>query len=86
MFEWTIPARYFDELTPLSEEYSYVLIPAATDEYLQARYGEWRVAVQDWFYVVDDGCIRPLPVKELKQRLSHILTQVPMATSEVNPN
>jgi hypothetical protein len=86
MFEWTIPARYFDELTPLNEEYPYVLIPAAPDEYLQARYGEWRVAVQDWFYVVDDGCIRPLPVRDLKKRQDHMLAQVPPTVSEVNAN
>lgn len=69
-FQWKIPARFFDELRPFADEHPDLLVPADTDGYLAARYGDWRVPVQDWFYLVDDACIGPIPKRELAERLA----------------
>jgi hypothetical protein len=69
VFQWKIPARYFDNLQPISEKYPHVLAPVDIDDYLAARYGDWRVPVEDWFYLVDDGCIAAIPSDELSDRL-----------------
>lgn len=69
VFEWKIPARYFEDLQPISESHHHMLVPSHVHEYLRERYGDWEVPVKEWFYLVDDGCIALAPRKELKEKL-----------------
>lgn len=75
MFEWTIPAHYFDELQPVAAHLPHVLVPARVEEYLRERYGDWRVPVKSWFYVVDDGCIGPIARRRLQHSLQAAVEQ-----------
>ena len=69
VFQWRIPSSYFDELHEVANDLPHVLMPRRVDEYLRERYGDWRVPVKNWFYVVDDGCISSPSRRELKDRL-----------------
>lgn len=74
-FEWKIPARYFDHLEPAGDPAESLLLPGSVDQYLTERYGEWQIPVQEWFYVVDDGCIAPIRLRELKQAVEEVAPQ-----------
>ncbi len=79
VFQWQVPADHFDSLYPISETHPHVLVPGNVYDYLTARYGEWRIPVQSWFYLVDDGCITPASDRELAERLTAASLQVPAA-------
>lgn len=53
---WWIPRRFFDQLD-FNEELQ-VWTPAYCHEYLQLRYGDWRVPTRNWFYYRDDPAVR----------------------------
>lgn len=77
VFQWKIPAYYFDELKPYSEQDPHIRIPTDVEGYLSERYGDWLVPVKNWFYIVDDGCISPIQRAELKARLVRAAEQLP---------
>lgn len=81
VFQWRIPAHHFRELEAMSEEHPHVLLPSDVYAYLTARYGDWRLPVQNWFYLVDDGCISQISSAELADRLASAGKQVPPAPS-----
>lgn len=53
MGTWWIPRRFFENLTFITEFNAFV--PSPWEEYLAFRYGDWRVAKQDWVFHRDDG-------------------------------
>lgn len=61
---WAVPSRFFDEITTMRIGGVKLNLPADHDGYLTARYGNWRVAQQDWCYWTDDGCITPKTPEE----------------------
>lgn len=77
VFQWKIPASYFDDLTFLSDQHPHIRIPADAEGYLSERYGDWRIPVKNWFYIVDDGCIGPISRGELKAKLARAAAQLP---------
>ena len=52
---WRVPAMYFDQ-TFFHEDFK-VYIPHQWDEYLQFRYGNWRVPAEKWDFWHEDGAI-----------------------------
>lgn len=77
VFQWEVPAHHFQDLQPIADTHPHVLVPGDVYAYLTARYGDWRVPVQSWFYLVDDGCISATSGAELSERLAHASQQVP---------
>jgi hypothetical protein len=47
---WSIPSTYFEDVT----EKPYGRVPAATEEYLSFRYGDWETPDSNWSYWHDD--------------------------------
>jgi hypothetical protein len=66
-YTWEIPSHHFRELSTIDFNGLSIPIPSNTESYLQARYGDWRVPVQDWIYWMDDGCLRPIPPEQIRQ-------------------
>lgn len=79
VFQWKVPRYHFDNLQPISESHPHVLVPGSVYEYLDVRYGRWRIPVKKWFYLVDDGCISPISNAELDDRLAEASLQVPVS-------
>ncbi|MCK8516972.1 LicD family protein [Methylonatrum kenyense] len=57
VYTWIVPARFFDRLEARPHGAGVIPIPAETEAYLAARYGDWRTPVEDWCYWTDDGCL-----------------------------
>ena len=77
LFQWVVPAHFFENLRPLEGYPNYVLAPTSLNEYLTIRYGDWKTPVKNWFYLVDDGCIFPLSFKRLEEiSTNSISTQI----------
>jgi hypothetical protein len=60
---WWIPASFFEN-TVFNEKHN-VYIPGQWDKYLQYRYGNWRLPVEDWDFWVDDGALNQRVPEEL---------------------
>jgi hypothetical protein len=58
-FLWRVPSHHFTELSALDERLPHVRVPDQAESYLERRYQDWRIPVQNWFYVLDDGCLTP---------------------------
>jgi len=56
-YTWKVPAEYFENIKDIKIGNTMVPIPEKSDEYLQARYGDWRQPDRNWIYWRDDGCI-----------------------------
>lgn len=56
-FYWKVPKEYFSEFEPVPEYGNYVLRPVKFDEYLAARYGDWKTPQSDWVFSIDDGLL-----------------------------
>jgi len=65
MYTWMVPESHFLDLDSLWIQGVELPVPASLEEYLEARYGNWRTPVQDWCYWTDDGCIFPHPPEML---------------------
>jgi hypothetical protein len=73
LFQWVVPAHFFDHLNPLGgDQPSYALTPSPVEDYLNRRYGNWQVPVSRWFFLIDDGCIRPMSSTDFDQVLEKI--------------
>lgn len=53
MRTWLIPESLLK--TQVYDKQLNVWVPSQADEYLQYRYGNWRVPTEDWSYTCDDG-------------------------------
>ncbi len=60
---WWVPGSMF-EFTTYHDQLG-VWMPARVDDYLQLRYGNWRVPVHDWLFARDDGGLCHMSPKEL---------------------
>ncbi len=52
---WWIPAHFFDHI--IYDENFEVFIPEKWDEYLQFRYGNWKISQENWDFWREDGAV-----------------------------
>ena len=52
-----MPAQFHQALTPVEFNGRPFNVPAATDEFLTYRYGDWRTPVKEWDAFANDGAI-----------------------------
>ena len=55
--EINIPARFFDDLRPVSLYGESYPAPYPPEDYLSCRYGDWRTPVSNYNYWVEDRSI-----------------------------
>lgn len=58
---WRIPAAFVKEIPSYNDMFH---VPDNHEEYLEYRYGDWRVPNSDWNFRVDDPTLLYLPVGE----------------------
>ena len=65
MDTWVIPNRFFDKFSIHSNN---IRIPERVEEYLEFRYGNWRVENNDWLFRRDDKGFKEADIKSLMEK------------------
>ncbi len=55
VFSWWVPAHFFNQLKRNEQGYP---VPGYVENYLEFRYGDWRIPNKDWSFFSDDGAIK----------------------------
>jgi hypothetical protein len=64
-YTWRIQEEFFTSLVEFQIGSIHIPIPQLTEEYLTARYGDWKTPDKDWVYWRDDGCLLQQAPEEL---------------------